>query len=79
MVSSQKSSGSTNSKLNIGLYYDLYTDLVFANVGDQIDKWTLNDMSIFWLKLQNKQAVDRYIANPSTDKSGKVQPFKYPF
>ena len=79
MVGSQKSSGSTNSKLNIGLYYDLYTDLVFANVGNQIDKWTLNDMSIFWLKLQNKQAIDRYISNPTTDKSGKAQPFKYPF
>jgi hypothetical protein len=48
----------------------------------EICKWSMNDMSIYWLKFQNLKAVDIYIANPPTKQVGKttqVAPIKYPF
>jgi len=79
MVAKQRSSSSNRPDLELGIYLEIYSDLVFAGVGNQIDRWSINDMSIFWLKLQNKQALDRYIANVPTDKQGKPLKFKYPF
>ena len=79
MVAKQRSSSNNRPDLELGIYLEIYSDLVFAGVGNQIDRWSINDMSIFWLKLQNKQALDRYIANVPTDKQGKPLKFKYPF
>jgi hypothetical protein len=82
VVFAKKTGTGPKPKLEIGIYYEIYTDLIFANCSSQIDRWTMNDMSIFWLKLQNKTAIDNYVANPPTKQVGKttqIIPIKFPY
>jgi hypothetical protein len=82
VVENKKSNNSIRPRLQLDIFTELYTDIVFSPACYESQYWTLNDASIYWLKWQNTQALERYIANPPTKQEGKrtvTIKFKYPY